>query len=280
MVDCYINDYDKFIGKHITVIYECGSKCKKLHCKLLKYCEKDSKEKYIILKMRNKIIYYMNCNKIIYWIADYKDMLNENQDACVSSTKSMESNAIAEGENLFLKEAQDKEITPFETNASNIQLHDVELLENEKTTDLCSINPSEENISLMPNEDTTHVELQNNDVILSDSKNKIDIPEDTISNVPIISEEHGINHITTDVKLNDDKIAAEYNPKNIYKKNVLRYPLAAFINCNFQGVYLTIYTTSSQAISGEVIFNYDYLIVLKSDEKTYYINPEQITYFC
>ncbi|WP_154104963.1 hypothetical protein [Clostridium ragsdalei] len=229
MADYYFNDYDKFVGKHITVIYDCGSKCKKLHCKLLKYCEKGSKEKYIILKTRNKIIYYMNCNKIIYWIADYKDMPAENQDSCVSNAKSMETNAIAEGENLFLKETQDEEIIP-----------------------------------LMPNEDTTHVEL----------------PVDTISNVPIISEEHGNNHIMTDVKFNDDKIAAEYNPKDIYKKNVLRYPLAAFINCNFQGVYLTIYTTSAQAISGEVIFNYDCLIVLKSDEKTYYINPEQITYFC
>lgn len=245
MSDYYFNDYDKFVGKHITVIYDCGSKCKRLHCKLLKYCEKDSKEKYIILKTRSKIIYYMNCNKIIYWIADYKDMLAENQDTCVSNTKSMESNAIAEDKSLFLKETQNKEIIP-----------------------------------LMPNEDTTHVELQNNDVILSDSKNKIDIPVDTISNVPIISEEHDNNHIMADVKFNDDKIAAEYNPKDIYKKNVLRYPLAAFINCNFQGVYLTIYTTSAQAISGEVIFNYDCLIVLKSDEKTYYINPEQITYFC
>jgi hypothetical protein len=212
MTNYYFNDYDKFVGKHITVIYDCGSKCKKLHCKLLKYCEKDSKEKYIILKTRNKIIYYMNCNKIIYWIADYKDMPAENQDACVSNTETMKSNAIAEGENLFLKETQDEEIIP-----------------------------------LMPNEDTAHVELQNNDVIISDSKNKI---------------------------------VEKYNPKDIYKKNVLRYPLGAFINCNFQGVYLTIYTTSSQAISGEVIFNYDCLIVLKSDEKTYYINPEQITYFC
>ncbi|AGY78192.1 hypothetical protein [Clostridium autoethanogenum] len=245
MSDYYFNDYDNFVGKHITVIYDCGSKCKKLHCKLLKYYEKDSKEKYIILKTRNKIIYYMNCNKIIYWIANYKDMLAENQDAYMSTTETMETNAIAEGENLFLKETQNKEIIP-----------------------------------LMTNEDATHVELQNNDVILSDSKNEIDIPVDTNSNVPIISEEHDSNHIIKDVKFNDDKITAEYNSKDIYKKNVLRYPLAAFINCNFQGVYLTIYTTSAQAISGEVIFNYDCLIVLKSDEKTYYINPEQITYFC
>ncbi|RMD03263.1 hypothetical protein D9O40_03750 [Clostridium autoethanogenum] len=250
MSDYYFNDYDKFVGKHITVIYDCGSKCKKLHCKLLKYYEKDSKEKYIILKTRNKIIYYMNCNKIIYWIANYKDMLAENQDGYMPNTETMEANAIAEGENLFLEEAQDKEIT-----------HSIA---NEGTTDV----------------EVQNVEVQNNDVILSDSKNKIDIQVDTISNVPIISEEHGNNHIITDVKFDDDKIAEEYNPKDIYKKNVLRYPLAAFINCNFQGVYLTIYTTSSQAISGEVIFNYDCLIVLKSDEKTYYINPEQITYFC
>lgn len=258
MADCYFNDYDKFVGKHITVIYECGSKCKKLHCKLLKYCEKNSKEKYIILKTHNKIICYMDCNKIIYWIADYKDLFAENQNIYMSNTKPMESNANAEGEDLLLQEAQHKEIVPLEASAQNIQLHEA-LLENGENTDVCSINSSEENMFLTPNKDITHVELQNNDVMLPENKNKI-------------IDNYEINN-------NYNKITEKYH-KDDYKKSVLRYPLAAFINCNFQGVCLTIYTASGQAISGEVIFNYEFLIVLKSDEKSYYINPEQITYFC
>jgi len=293
MSDYCFNDYAKFTGKYITVIYDCGSKCKKLHCKLLRYCEKSSKEKLIILKTHNNTIYHMNCNKIICWTSEYKDMLTKNQDTYKSNAKLIESNTVSESEDSLLEKTQDKETIPHETNTPNVKLHDIEPLQNEEIIDSCSANFPKENTPLTPNEDTTYDNLQENDVILLESKNKIDTSLESVSNATIISEEHNIketilfetnltsNQDTTYSGLQEDNVILdEYNHKDTYKKNVLRSPLAAFINCNFQGVYLTIYTTSTQAISGEVIFNYDYLIVLKSDTKTYYINPEQITYFC
>lgn len=293
MSDYCFNDYDKYIGKYITVIYDCGSKRKKLHCELCEYCEKTSEEKFIILKAHNNMIYHMNCNKIIYWMAEYEDMLTENQDNYKSNTKPMESNVVAESENLLLEKTRNKETIPLEISIPNIQLHDMELSQDAEIIDSCSVNFIKENTSLTPNEGTTYDELQENNVILSESENKFDTSLKPVSNAAIVSEEHDINNIKTDVEFNHDKTINDYKKdyncdktlekykhKDIYKKNVLRSPLAAFINCNFQGVYLTIYTTSTQAISGEVIFNYDYLIVLKSDAKTYYINPEQITYFC
>ncbi|AGK98434.1 hypothetical protein [Clostridium pasteurianum] len=284
MSDCCLNDYDKFIGKYITVIYDCGSKYKKLHCELFEYCEKNSNEKFIILKAHNNMIYHINCNKIIYWIAEYEDMLTENQDNYKSNTKPIESNAVAESEDLLLEKTLDKETIPLETSIPNIQLQDEELSQAAEIIDSCSVNLTKENTSLAPNEYTTYDELQENSNILSKSENKFDTSLEPVSNAAIISDEHEISHdkTITDYKKDHgcDKSLEKYNHKDTYKKNVLRFPLAAFINCNFQGVYLTIYTTSTQAISGEVIFNYDYLIVLKSDAKTYYINPEQITYFC
>lgn len=287
------NDYDKFIGKYITVIYECGSKCKELHCKLLRYCEKSSKEKLIILKAHNKAIYHINCDKIIYWMAEYEDMLAENQDTYKSNTKCIKSNAITESEDLLSEKIQDKETISIETSNPNNQLQDVELLQGEKIINSCSTNPPEEDTSLIPNQDTNCDYFQENNVMLLESKNIIDTSVEPVSNGAIISEVHDIKEtIPFETNLISDQsttcnevqesnvILEKHNHNDIYKKNVLRSPLAAFINCNFQGVYLTIYTTYTQAISGEVIFNYDHLIALKSDGKTYYINPEQITYFC
>lgn len=239
MSDYCSNDYDKFIGKHITVIYDCGSKCKKLHCELLKYPGESSKEKFIILKSSNDTIYHINCNKIIYWVAEYDAILTENEDTYQSNIKPIESNAVAKNEELLLEKTQNEETIPIETSIPDIQLQDVEILQNDENANLCCMDFPKENTSLTPNEDTNY------------------------------KKDYGCY-----------KALEEFNHKDIYKKNFLRSPLAAFINCNFQGVYLTIYTTSTQAISGEVIFNYDYLIVLKADGKTYYINPEQITYFC
>lgn len=35
------NDYyNRYIGKYITVVYEYGSKSKRLNCELLEYCKK------------------------------------------------------------------------------------------------------------------------------------------------------------------------------------------------------------------------------------------------
>lgn len=284
MSDCCFNDYDKFIGKYITVIYDCGSKYKKLHCELLEYCKKNLKEKFIILKAQNNMIYHINCNKIMYWIAEYDDIPIGNQNNCKLDTKPIEFDTVTESEDLLLKKTEDKETISIETSIPNIQLHDVELAQDAEIIDSRLVNFTKENTSLTPNEDTTHDELQENNVILSVSENKFDTSLKAVSNAEIISDKHDINHdkTITDYKkdYDCDKTLEKYNHKDIYKKNVLRSPLAAFINCNFQGVYLTIYTTSNQSISGEVIFNYDYLIVLKSDVKTYYINPEQINYFC
>lgn len=239
MSDYYFNDYDKFIEKNITVIYDCGSKCKKLHCKLLRYCEKSPKEKLIILKSHTNTIYNINCDKIIYWIAEYDDLHSDNQCTYNSNTTRIESDKAAKSEDLLLEKTQDKGTISFETSNLNNQLQEAELLQCEESISSCSANSSEENTALIPNEDAACNDPQENSIILE-----------------------------------------EYNNNDTNKKNVLSSSLAAFINCNFQGVYLTIYTTSTQAISGEVIFNYDHLIALKSDEKTYYINPEQITYFC
>lgn len=284
MSDYCLNDYDKFIGKYITVIYDCGSKYKKLHCELSEYCEKNSKEKFITLKTHNNMIYHINCNKIIYWIAEYKDMLTENQDNYKSNTKPIESNAAAESEDLLLEKTLDEETIPLEASISNIQIQDQELSQDAEIIDSCSVNFTKENTSLTPNKDTTYDESQENNNILSESENKFDTSLEPVSNAAIISDEHEINHDKTITHYKKDhdceKSLEKYDHKDTYKKNVLRSPLAAFINCNFKGVYLTMYTISNQAISGEVIFNYDYLIVLKSDAKTYYINPEQITYFC
>lgn len=264
MSDYYFDDYDKLLGKHITVIYECGRKCKKLYCQLLKCCEKNSKEKFIILKSCNNIIYHINCDKIIYWIAEYKDVFTENQEVYKSKIKPIQSNVIPESKDLFLEKTQNIETIPLQTSILSNQLDDTEFFQDEENVDSYSISSSKEDTSL-----------------------------EAVSNTAIISDEQDINYIVTDMKSNYDKIITDYkkdynynkildqyNHKDTYKKNVFRSPLAAFINYNFQGVYLTIYTASAQSISGEVIFKYDYLIVLKSDTKTYYINPEQITYFC
>ncbi|WP_368487570.1 hypothetical protein [Clostridium sp. BJN0013] len=292
MSDYHFNDYNKFIGKHITVIYDCGSKCKKLHCKLLQCSKKDSKEKFIILKTHNNTIYHMNCNKIIYWTAKYKDSLTENQDAYKSNTKHIESDPVAESEDLLLEKTHDKETTPPKTNIPNAKLHAVKLLSNEKITESHSANFPKENTALIPSESTIYDNLQENNSILSESKNKSNasLSLELINNA-VISDERDISYTTyselnndeiiTDYKKdhNCDKVIQKYNHKDNYKKNILSSSLAAFINGNFQGVHLTIYTTSTQVISGEVIFNYNRLIILKSDEQTYYINPEQIAYF-
>lgn len=292
MSDYHFNDYNKFIGKHITVIYDCGSKCKKLHCKLLQYSKKNSKEKFIILKTHDNTIYHMNCNKIIYWTAKYKDALTEDQDAYKSSTKRIESDPVVEGEDLLLEKTHHKDTTPPETNIPNAKLHTVEPLSNEKITESHYTNFPKENTALMPSESTIYDNLQENNSILPQSKNKSNPSLELVNNAAIISDERDINYaahselnndeIITDYKKdhNCDKVIQKYNHKDNYKKNLLSSPLAAFINSNFQGVHLTIYTTSTQSISGEVIFNYNRLIILKSDEKTYYINPEQIAYFC
>lgn len=63
------------------------------------------------------------------------------------------------------------------------------------------------------------------------------------------------------------------------KENLKRNQIVDFINNNFRGVNLTIYTSGAQKISGEVVFNYDYLVTLKDDSITYYINPKEIAYF-
>lgn len=238
MSDYCFNDYDKFIGKYITVLYDCDSKCRRLHCKLLRYYKKSPKEELVILKAHNNMIYHINCDKIVYWTAEYKDMDTENQDAYEPSDKASEPAEVVESEDLLLEKAPDKEIMQL-PNVPDVQFHDVTPPQETKIIYSYSANLPKDNICLPENEAITYDELQDN-VILPESEER----------------------------------------KDNYNKNVLKSPLASFINSNFQGVYLTIYTTSTQVISGEVIFNYDYLIVLKSDEKTYYINPDQITYFC
>lgn len=236
MSDYHFNDYDKFIGKNITVFFECGYKCKKLDCKLLEYSEKSSKEKLIILKAYNNMIYYLNCNKIIYWIAEYRDMLIEKQDVLKSNTKPIEPNTIAETEieDLFLKESEDKKPLPLETSVSNIQLQDVELLQHQDNHDFSSTAFLKEYTSLTATEDTAYNELQENKVI-----NKLDTLLVPVSNAVIIPYEHNVNYIMTDMKLNYDKsitdykrdcdsskIQENYNHKDNYKKNVLKSPIA------------------------------------------------------
>jgi hypothetical protein len=258
MSDYIFDDYNKFVGKHIAVIYEDDNKCKKLRCNLLKYDRKNSKERFIKLESDNNIIYNVNCDKIICWIVEYEDMFTENADAYKLDAKPMEANTSIKSEELSLKGSQDIETIPSE----------------------------------ISNENTSYDELQENDFIPSDDKTNSEPSMVSIDNASITSEKHTINPIMIDMELNNDKMITDckeayggdqvldqYKKKDVYKKNDLSSSLATFINSNFQGAYLTIYTSSTQAISGEVIFNYDYLIVLKSDSKNYYINPEQITYF-
>lgn len=71
--------------------------------------------------------------------------------------------------------------------------------------------------------------------------------------------------------------------KNFYDntkiKSTEKNSLVEFINNNFKGINITIYTKSSQTINGEVVFNYDNIIVLKTENQIYYINPKEVTYF-
>lgn len=277
------NDYQNLYKKHISVIYDCGYKCKKLHCEFLEYYAKNSKEKFIILKTSNNLIYHINCDKIVYLIADYEDIFPENEENIdfSSANSSIENEAEAFNEKTTYHELEENILIPSES-------------ENNYDSSLGPIEtPSSiKNEAEAFNEKTTYDELEETILIPSESENNYDSSLEPIETPIIISDEHTIHYIMTDMEINhekslpDYKEAYDYNQtinqyknKDTFKKNYLSSALSTFINCNFQGVNLTICTTSSGAISGEVIFNYDFLIIIKSDEKTYYINPEQIAYF-
>lgn len=255
MPNNFSDDYNRFIGKYITIVYEYGSKSKKLHCKLIEYYKNNLGGKFVVLEAYKNLIYHINCDNIIYLIAEYEDIYE-------SDTKPMFVNTNIQTEELPFKQSQDIKAS------------------------------YKENTSVNSNDSTNNDQIQENNIIHSENKINPDTSQVSIDNPTIISDEHSINYIITDNDLNPDKLVTDhkdicdcdnvlekYEKKVNYNENYLSSPLAVFINRAFHGVYLTIYTTSSQAISGEVIFNYNHLIALKSDTITYYINPEQIEYF-
>ena len=288
MSDYIFDDYDKFIGKHITVIYECGSICKKIHCNLIESYRKKSKGKVIILKADNNTIYHINCNKIICLVAGYEDMFTENEDNHKVDSKPSEANKNIQSEDLSLNESKDIETIHSETITPNENTIYVELQENNV---IPSGDISDEQIisSIM-----TDMELNYNMFAENEDDYKLDT-KSIEANTNIQSEEVPLKRVQDIENIPSKSIIANselpdveplQNKEHINissvissNENDLSSSIATFINSNFQGAYLTIYTSSTQAISGEVIFNYDYLIVLKSDAKNYYINPEQITYF-
>lgn len=256
MFNYFSDDYNEFIGKYITVVYEYGSKSKKLHCKLLEYYENNLGEKFVILEASKALICHLNCDNIIYLIAEYEDI---NKSSTIPMAVNV--NSKLQSKELSFKQSQDKDTSSKENTSTN-----------SKTS--------------------ANNKLKKNPVIFSNSKINSKTSSVTIDEHKIISDKPSINNVISDKELNSDKVDIEY--KNIsaydnvleqykdkasYTKAYLNFTLPAFINWTFHGVNLTIYTTSGDTISGEVVFNYDHLIVLKSDTNTYYINPEQIQYF-
>jgi hypothetical protein len=257
MLNYFSDDYNRFVGKYITIVYEYGSKSKKLHCKLLEYYENNLGEKFVILEASKALIYHLNCDNIIYLIAEYEDINKSNTIPIAVNV-----NSKLQSKELSFKQSQDID-TSFK-----------------------------ENTSTNSKDSANHNKLKKNSIIFSNNKINPKASPVFIDEHKIISDKPYNNTIISDKELNSDKVDNDH--KNIsaydnvlerykdnanYTKVYLNSTLPAFINWTFHGVNLTICTTSGETISGEVVFNYDHLIVLKSDTNTYYINPEQIQYF-
>jgi hypothetical protein len=296
MANCSFDDYTKFIGKYITVIYEYGSRTKRLHCTLLEYCKKGSREKYITLKAYNNIIYNINCDKVIFWTAEYKDMLIDNKDAYKPETEPIDTNTSLQSEGLPFSQPQAIETESSETLpltlTPNIESNYEDSLQNKESISTSSVISYMENAAVASDENIDSEELQVNNDTHSELANNPDTTLVSMDNKAIVNDDPSINYIMADLEKRHDNVISDYKEvydcdqvieqskkKDLQNKNEFYSPLVAFVNWNFKGVYLTFYTASDQVISGEVILNYDYLIVLKADGKTYYINPELVTYF-
>jgi hypothetical protein len=335
MPNNFSDDYNRFIGEYITVVYEYGSKSKKLDCKLFDCYKSDSGDNYVVLKAYKNLIYHIKCSNLIYFIADYKD--NYGPD-----TNSMSANTNAQREELPLKQSQDlKDSNNKNTSSnSNENSYNEKREENNLIPSENKLNPDTSQVSIVPpiiisdehpincimtdmdltpdkpveelpleqsldlkdsyiknssvilNDRTNNDEIQENIIINSENGIDPDTSQVSIDNPTIIIDVHSIDHIMTDKNLNANKlinnhkdfcdydsILEQYEKKATYIENCLSSPLAVFINWAFRGVNLTIYTTSGESICGEVVFNYNHIIALKSESITYYINPEQIEYF-
>lgn len=88
------------------------------------------------------------------------------------------------------------------------------------------------------------------------------------------------NNILEKESINTESTIEKKHPYDDTKvKSNKKNSIAEFINNNFKGINITIYTKSSQKINGEVIFNHNNIIVLKSENQIYYINPKEVIYF-
>jgi hypothetical protein len=308
MINNFPDDYNRFIGKYITVAYEFGSKYKRLHCKLLENYKDNLIEKLILLEEYKNLIYHINCDNIIYLMAEHED-LSESDTKPIFVNKNFQEEKSPFKRSQNKKDSDQKSASAISNDSTyNNQIQETNIIcsENKISSDSSqlytnspiiisyneSMNYTMTDKDLDPEDSTDDTHMKDINFIHSTNRIESDSSQIPIDNPIIISDEEFINYTMTDEDLTSDNAASDhedicdrgnvleqYEKKANYTENFLSSPLAVFINWAFRGVYLTIYTTSGDSISGEVVFNYNHLIALKSDAITYYINPEQIEYF-
>lgn len=257
---------------YISIIYECGCTYTNIYGRIIENYSNNNQKNSILIEDYYGKRSCINCAKIIYWISYDNEDINLNKNSNIDCPATIDTKSVNE-EIINLIE---NDVTKKEDSVEANNKETINLIENSKCSVCIKDFHDKTNTQILEN---TNISCSNTDIPSITPTDFTTNPNNMIcKNVP----KKGNNLV---VKSNDIKINKKSSEKHTTNNNVNsvitihKHPLLAFINNYFQGTHITVYTTASQEISGEVIFNYNTLLVLKSNSKTYYINPNEITYF-